>query len=59
MHIRILVCKNEKNRRISLYSIFIDPSNVNYFAVSGRDQWARYLIRNVGSIVLFSLINSV
>ena len=48
MHIRILVCKNEKNRRISLYSIFIDPSNVNYFAVSGRDQWARYLIRNVG-----------
>ena len=40
---RILVCKNEKNRRISLYSIFIDPSNLNYFAVSGRDQWARYV----------------
>ncbi len=39
--LRILVCKNTSNRRIPLYSIFIDPSDYNYFAVSGRDQYAR------------------
>ena len=40
--LRVLVCRNSKNRRIPLYSIFIDPSDYNYFAVSGRDQYARY-----------------
>ncbi len=45
---RILVCRNEKNKRISLYSVFIDPSDTNYFAVSGRDQWARYVNRKEG-----------
>jgi WD repeat-containing protein 42A len=38
---KILVVKNEKGRRVALYSIFIDPSNTHLFAVSGRDQFAR------------------
>ena len=42
LSLRILVCKNDKNIRIALYSIFIDPSNYNRFAVSGRDQYARF-----------------
>lgn len=40
---RILVVKNEKRNRIALYSICIDPSNTHLFAVSGRDQFARYV----------------
>ena len=38
---RLLVCKSEKRSRVPLYSIFIDPSNFNNFAISGRDQFAR------------------
>ena len=39
---RVLMCRStHKNTRIALYSIFIDPSNYNYFAVSGREQFAR------------------
>jgi WD repeat-containing protein 42A len=38
---KILVCRNKKNGRVPLYSIAIDPSEHSYFAVSGRDQYAR------------------
>lgn len=44
---KILVCKNEKNSRIPLYSIFIDPSDSNCFAISGRDQFARVYDRRM------------
>ncbi|XP_019851127.1 PREDICTED: DDB1- and CUL4-associated factor 8-like isoform X1 [Amphimedon queenslandica] len=44
---KILVCKNGKNHRLALYSIFIDPSNYNQFAISGRDQFARVYDRRV------------
>ena len=33
--------RNDKDNRVALYSIFIDPSNYNMFAVSGRDEYAR------------------
>jgi WD repeat-containing protein 42A len=41
----LLVCRGDKGRKIPLYSIFIDPSNYNYFAVSGVDQFARIFDR--------------
>ncbi len=37
------MCRNEKNKKIPLYSIFIDPSDKNYFAVSGQNQFARWV----------------
>jgi len=44
---KLLVCKNEKNSRIALYSIFINPLNYNHFAISGRDQFARVYDRRM------------
>ena len=41
---RLLVCKDDNNHRLPLYSIFTDPSNSNYFAISGRDQFARWAL---------------
>ena len=41
----MLVCRGDKGRKIPLYSIFIDPSNYNHFAVSGMDQFARIFDR--------------
>ena len=38
---RLLSVRNSKSSRVALYSIFIDPSNYNKFAVSGRDEYAR------------------
>ena len=48
---RILICRSPKNTRIALYSIFIDPSNYNYFAISGREQFARIYDRRMLSEV--------
>ena len=52
---RVLVCKNDKNKRVALYSIFIDPSDYNYFAVSGRDQYAR-CVRTCTCSVYFEIL---
>lgn len=43
---KILVCKNDRGR-VPLYSIFVDPSDYNYFAISGRDQFARIYDRRL------------
>lgn len=50
---RILMCRSPKSTRIALYSVFIDPSNYNYFAISGREQFARY------SVVPLAFVGSV
>eukprot|EP00794_Sanderia_malayensis_P010923 gene10923-12084_t len=42
---KLFCLHNEKNRKIPLYSIFINPSNFNEFAVGGRDQFARVFDR--------------
>ena len=41
----LLVLRGEDGSKIPLYSIFIDPSNSNQFAVSGMDQFARIFDR--------------
>ncbi|CAB4039733.1 DDB1- and CUL4-associated factor 8-like, partial [Paramuricea clavata] len=38
---RMLLCRNEKNARIPLYSIFINPAKHEEFAVGGRDHRCR------------------
>ena len=39
---RLFCCRAGEHQKVALYSIFISPSNVNEFAVGGRDQYARY-----------------
>ena len=41
----LLVLRGEDRAKIPLYSIFLDPSNYNQFAVSGMDQFARIFDR--------------
>ncbi len=41
---RLFCLHNEKNRKVPLYSIFINPTNLNEFAVGGRDQFARQVL---------------
>jgi len=38
---RLLVARNERNRKVALYSIHANPSNANEFVTGGRDQYVR------------------
>ncbi|EDV25690.1 uncharacterized protein TRIADDRAFT_23787 [Trichoplax adhaerens] len=39
--IKLLTCRNERNNKVGLYTIDINPTNEFEFAVAGRDQYAR------------------
>jgi len=42
---KILLLKNEKDKKIPIYSIHSSPSNGNWFCTSGRDQYVRIFDR--------------
>jgi len=42
---KILLLKNEKDKKIPIYSIHSNPSNGNWFCTSGRDQYIRIFDR--------------
>jgi len=42
---KLFCLHNEKHRKVPLYSIFMNPTNMNEFAVGGRDQFARVFDR--------------
>jgi len=55
---KILLLKNEKDKKIPIYSIHSSPSNGNWFCTSGRDQYVRifdrrFLSRDGGQVVRF------
>jgi WD repeat-containing protein 42A len=55
---KILLLKNEKDKKIPIYSIHSSPSNGNWFCTSGRDQFVRlfdrrFLSRDGGQVVRF------
>ncbi|XP_041470689.1 DDB1- and CUL4-associated factor 8-like [Lytechinus variegatus] len=39
-HSKLMVVK-ENDRKVALYTIFVNPSNINQFIVGGRDQYVR------------------
>lgn len=42
---KILLLKNEKDKKVPIYSIHSSPSNGNWFCTSGRDQYVRIFDR--------------
>lgn len=39
---RKLVVTKEKEKKVGLYTIFVNPANTSQFAVGGRDQFVRW-----------------
>lgn len=39
--LRKLVVTKEKEKKVGLYTIFVNPANTHHFAVGGRDEYVR------------------
>ncbi|XP_001632024.3 DDB1- and CUL4-associated factor 8 isoform X2 [Nematostella vectensis] len=38
---KLFCCRASEHKKVPLYTIYVNPSNINEFAVGGRDQFAR------------------
>lgn len=52
---RKLVVTKEKEKKVGLYTIYVNPANTHQFAVGGRDQFVRWVCQSFGSFRVWDL----